>query len=766
MLEKPQFGGGEQLRAHVRGQQAALEEAQSEVITGTGQEGLPTPEQARKSVTCFVGMPGAGKSTQIERLRSYTGAPTFHLSKVAKSLPLELEVDGKSRPVAELLEEQRKKGELLSGLDDIFLKQVADSPEPNVILDGFPRSPEQAEHLVAAARQNNWAVHVIHLASDVKHAWHHQIKRAKNTGTKPDIERFDGKINRAIKKDIPAIGALASAGVPVSRIEAEDDKEKIAGEIRESLGLDFEQLPWERNILEYGQRASKETGVELWFGAGMLYRPFWNGSLGPVQESTDKDIFVLEPEDVPRVQAALETIAPHVRWSVHSRKQESLQHFGAASDSLEDGILQAPINFRQGGVRLKQDGKVEVLLPPQVESGLRRGVVRLDEQVLARLPEGKREEYLDGAVRRISKTLLEYPGLRVEGLLAELLEKKNGAKYQAKEIVTGWETIQDAVWEKEYGGRAVWNPDSITPEQEGLMREVVEFYRTVDKKASAPPRPVKSKLPAPLEAVRGSSESPAIPEGYHSWLEYVSKQGTDAEFREWLLNQTRSRTPVGGKDKELADVLSFVDENEQRQLAIQKQEQKATHLGFTLGKHLVEATLQLSTDQIVDELAAKYPELAGKKNSLRVSLRIAMLFHDFGKLHNVDTPGSHENIGAKMWLRLRPSWVTEEEANLAAWVIRTHDVFGRLARSITEKPGTKVSDPNFDVRAMPAYQGAVDPSEAAHLIGESGLPFPLALDIHKASWQGDVSSVSALRWVLPVADNLAKMVEQARGVAA
>jgi hypothetical protein len=167
--------------------------------------------------------------------------------------------------------------------------------------------------------------------------------------------------------------------------------------------------------------------------------------------------------------------------------------------------------------------------------------------------------------------------------------------------------------------------------------------------------------------------------------------------------------------------------------------------------------LQIETDQLDQSL-----EQAGldekQRKQIRCAMRVAMMSHDLGKVYNVNTPGSHEGVGAKLFRRYKPAWIDPETAKLAEWVIRTHDLFGRLARGVTEKEGRRITDPDFDVTAMTTYKGGLDPEAVREELLESGLPLPVAAAIHKAVWRSDVSSVSSLRWILPVADTLERLV--------
>ncbi len=748
-------------------QEAGIESRERE----TNHESL----KPRKKVISFVGLPGAGKTTQIGEIQNATGAETFHLAKIAGVLHLE-RTENKEE-VQQLFDQKKRKGELLDGLDELYLSEVTKDSGSYAILDGFPRSVQQAEKLFETADREQWDVQVIHLTfpegKEVEESFKRQTERAKKTKSQDDQLRFFGKITRAISQDMSAIQAVRRIGSKISELDCTKSPEEITAEIRKELGLDFESLPWEREVLEVGETVSQQTGVELYFGAGTLYRPFWNGKFGPHQESTDKDVFVYDQKDIAKVREALEAEAPHIRWAVHSRVEESEKHFGKKPESLEDGILNAPINFRRGGVRM-QDGKLEVLLAPKIEADLRNGIIRLEDDILQSIPEEQRDEYISGALSRIRKSIEEYPGLRLEGRLAELYAAKYG-EHKPASILTTWEEMQEEVWEQEHGGKSVWRAELFTDKERAAAEDIRDFYRTADKKASPPPRPKKSALPGILEGVRLAKEKAEKgvalteeerltlaekiqpPEGFRSWLEYATLEANDATFREWFLNQVRSRNPIGGRDAELRDILEFAKNEENKKITDDDAEQKVTHMGFRLHKHLEETALQLETDHLAEFLEKNglNPEEA---KHFRQQMRMAMICHDLGKLLNVNTPGSHEGIGAKMWLKLKPSWVSEDDTKIISWMIRSHDLFGRLARGITEKEGVKLTDPDFDVTAMTTYKGALDPEAVRSELEKSGLPPRVALAIHTAIWKADVSSVSSLRWILPVAEKLEAMI--------
>jgi hypothetical protein len=67
-------------------------------------------------------------------------------------------------------------------------------------------------------------------------------------------------------------------------------------------------------------------------------------------------------------------------------------------------------------------------------------------------------------------------------------------------------------------------------------------------------------------------------------------------------------------------------------------------------------------------------------------MRLAMLFHDTGKLLR-PTPRRHSNVSARLFARFKPAWFPAHLVPLTKSLIRTHDVFATLCRSLTDKRG-------------------------------------------------------------------------------
>lgn len=762
-----------------------------------------------KRFVCVLGMPGAGKSTQIAHLQGMLGAESFHVGTFAR--------ESGDEEVLLRRDEARSKGELIKGLEADFLKKAGEEfakGQSYTILDGFPRSKDQLDFLVKYCDERGIGVEILNLSFPADKAeelsFDRQLIRELRKGrpVSEDTEvKMHGKIKRAIAMDMEAIQEAQSLGLPVLDLDALQSKEDITTVIREHFGKSFESMKWEGDILQMVDRAEQElkeeglVDVEIWPGAGLVYRPFWNGMYGAHMLSMDKDVHMGKPDHILLVLNKLRQISPKTRWSVDDRMNDTRSFYGIESDNLEGAMQTFPLTFRKAGVK-SENGKLKVLMSPEVEKDLRNGIIRLDEALLEKIPDDKKEGFIDRAIKRARKTTQEYPGLKIVGVLKEYYENIYGpyipVPFKKPEIgtfCTGWLAIAQEVArvEKENGVQVTtlhWSPEHITQAEILHMQKVKEFYDETEKEPSAPPVPDRAALPEPLESMRLAKEKLELieqgvtldiseeelvlarrarenvpcPEGFHSWFDYCSKELDDDSYREWLLNQRRSRSPVGGKDVDLAQLVDYDKSAQMREILEKKDskdptpkaeqggtEQKVTHLGSPLKYHQETSSRLLETDDMKEFLSRHGLEEESKE--IRQIMRMAMFTHDLGKLFNINTPGIHERIGAKLLRKVTPTWCDEKKLKLAEWIVRTHDVFGRLARGITEK-----KDETAGVQSDSSYIGALDPNTVREYLLESGLPLDVAARIHKKIWEADVNSVSTLRWVLPVADILEELI--------
>ncbi|MEP0813871.1 MAG: nucleoside monophosphate kinase [bacterium] len=91
-------------------------------------------------ISVFLGPPGCGKGTQAARLAASHGLRHFDMGRTLRD-----EIESGSS-LGKTIKTFTNKGELvpLPIIRMVVDKQLKENPEQNTILDGFPRSPEQA----------------------------------------------------------------------------------------------------------------------------------------------------------------------------------------------------------------------------------------------------------------------------------------------------------------------------------------------------------------------------------------------------------------------------------------------------------------------------------------------------------------------------------------------------------------------------------------------------------------------------------------------
>ena len=295
------------------------------------------------------------------------------------------------------------------------------------------------------------------------------------------------------------------------------------------------------------------------------------------------------------------------------------------------------------------------------------------------------------SITKLPKILQRYPMLEI----CETLQ--NSINHAPLTILQDFESINLKVKKDEYGGRADWEGYEESESLKEAMKNARSAFQAIAKLPSAPPRWSNKNLQV-LDTCK--------------W-EICAKDLDDNSFREYLHQQVNSRK--GQKDDFIRNIMEY---NFAR--GNFKTHQKVSHQGRALHLHLVESALQLQTDQL--------PKV------LRIVLRTAMMFHDAGKIKNGDTPGSHQGIGAKMFSQNAPKFLTNKEVELATFLIKYHDIFGRMYRGITEE----------------GYTGAIHPVRVRQIIESMPLDanFQTKFEACMSVWKADVSSVSSLRWLL------------------
>jgi hypothetical protein len=91
------------------------------------------------------------------------------------------------------------------------------------------------------------------------------------------------------------------------------------------------------------------------------------------------------------------------------------------------------------------------------------------------------------------------------------------------------------------------------------------------------------------------------------------------------------------------------------------------------------------------------------------------------------------------------------------WLISTHDIYGRLARGLTEKSVSLLAQ-EFDVTAASTYVGALSPQQVLAKLLQSGLSLRWSVRLNNSLWRADLGSIPTLRWLLPIISILNQMI--------
>ncbi len=505
---------------------------------------------------------------------------------------------------------------------------------------------------------------------------------------------------------------------------------------------------WDHPTLRALMEASYTLKIEAWGVCGLFYRPFLNNVFGPPQIGSDADVACKNVEDAAKLYDWLKIHHGWRRWAVKSIERKF--PFG-----------NQPITLRLGAVRmLNIYGDLEVVVDStQVLDNLQKGIITFNEK--SRSSYRSFGECISAVVGRANKLINEYPNLQLgRELLINAYTREFGEHTPVPYVVPGRVTVSKPAKTPTWSGL---NADEIP-----LAMEVVKHDRNAVRQPSAVLPVSPAKLPIVLQAqadrkvyakVKGINKAPITvidpPEGFESWLHWMCYEAKDSMFREWLLNQTRSRKPFGGKDSYLASVLDY--SIYQNMSLKYKGQQKANHCGWLLAQHNVAATLSLQTDSTFSLLRKDNVAYA---KQVRAGLRLGVLHHDIGKLMSINRSGAHSGASVKMWRDTLPTWVDAETDHITRFVIMGHDFFGRLARGITEKPKMSLYASNFNPNAQPSYDGAVCPGHIVKVIRQHGIKGKeeLSLKLLRLTWEADANSVQSLRWAVTVAPLCEKIV--------
>lgn len=707
-----------------------------EVVRGRVQGARYAAPEDLNAQTLIVldGIPGAGKSTTQRWLQPAVGAAYFSMARFAEARGVSADA--------------RRRHQLSTGrphpVDEAFIEALASCDARFILLEKFPRSVIEVTALLGSVETLGRRLEVLHLqlpGDCVALSTRRQIERGPRHGCMPEPEHAQHRALVHLARATSGRETLRAHGVPIHAVDMTRAESVNAEHVRRVLRLDPESLRWPRTELQTIERVALRLGIDgVWTGSGTVYRSFWNERFGPAQRPTDLDVAVEDAQAVAPLLRELEKVAPEVRWSVLSPARRLRDRFGIEAASSAEAKAYATFRHRQGLVR-SREGRIEWLLPEGCEASLRNGVLALNPKLLETLDAEARAHLLTREPHHLLRALGDYPGVRVEAWTAEMLAGSLGWRgHQPQRIATRWPRLKqlgvEAQRERVWDARAFCRR-ALGAEEKELALEILRFHQRADRSASPPPLPQKPMRP--------SRSGPRLAE--------LAREADDAEFGDWFLDQVHHHEPRGGADPTLRSVLDFtLFEGTLRTL---HREQSVMHQGWSLDRHLAQSVLQLQTDGLLGRISERHD--SGWCKDLRLSMRLAMLFHDTGKLLGTK-PRRHAIISAALFGRFKPVWFPESLVPLTQWCIRTHDVFGAFSRGLTDKEGLAPGEYREDLSLATSYFGALDSQALRAVLLESGLPLEEAVAINKALWCADVGSIATLRWLLPVADLVEQLV--------
>ncbi len=614
-------------------------------------------------------------------------------------------------------------------LDEEFVAAVGALRERFVLLENFPRTVMEVRTMLQACARHGWRFEVLTLTlpgNCVESSTQRQLLRGPRAGREFSEAHLRERALKYLAYSAPAHEVLRAHGVPMHFVDGAQPPGAVKTAIRRALGFDFEQLTWPERAFEALRVASEQTNIDAWLSCGAVYRPFFNDRFGPAQRPTDFDVAVNEEWQVEPLAAALDALEPFERWSVLCPSSRLIDRFGLETESAEEA-KRYTLFLHRAGLARRVEGRLDVLLPEGCEAALRNGVVRLNPVLLNALSPTQRAETISRHSFRVENVLGDYPGLTVEPPLV-----LPPPAVSSRHVTASFRALKAKV-KPNPPLKQPLNRRRLTPPELEVAHEILEFHRVADTSPQAPPLPPKRAWR------RGAG------------LRELAATASDATFGAWFLSQLHGRNLRPDADVKRVLELTAIESN----LNAATREQSPLHQGWPLDRHLAQSVLQLHTDSLVRKLQPVHG--ARWCEEVRLSMRLAMLFHDTGKLLG-QRPRRHGDISERLFQRFAPAWLSAKLVRFTSWLIRTHDVYGRFARGVTDKQGHAPGDYAVHPADPTSYAHALDSQALRAVLREPGLPLPEAAAISKEVWKADVGSVASLRWLLPVADLVERLL--------
>ena len=180
-------------------------------------------------VVVLLGPPGSGKGTQAERLRDERGFTWLSTGDLLR------EAREEGSEVGRRAGEYMDRGDLVPDevIDGVVRDAIAGLDGEPVLLDGFPRTVEQADDLDAALGERGRSVRhaiLIDVPDDVV------AERISHRGRADDSpETVRSRLDVYHRQTEPLIERFEARGI-LRRVDGEGDPDDVAAGVREALG--------------------------------------------------------------------------------------------------------------------------------------------------------------------------------------------------------------------------------------------------------------------------------------------------------------------------------------------------------------------------------------------------------------------------------------------------------------------------------------------------------------------------------------------------
>ncbi len=172
----------------------------------------------------FMGVAGSGKSVQGRQLADDRGLPWLSTGEFLRML-----ISGETRKAmvaGQLLSDQQ----IIEFMQKVF--RIIDTKQ-EFVLDGFPRTPEQADWLLNQVKHGQLEVSaVVHLTASENAVLKRLLSRGRPDDKEAAIRKRFLEYEKAV---LPLLADFKKAGIKVCDIDAEQSVEKVHADIADAL---------------------------------------------------------------------------------------------------------------------------------------------------------------------------------------------------------------------------------------------------------------------------------------------------------------------------------------------------------------------------------------------------------------------------------------------------------------------------------------------------------------------------------------------------